>query len=167
VRVKGDGKCLFRSLVLGLAAAKGAVLSASVEEREADELKEAVAETMCRDASRHNDFPEAVFAIKDEFGESPPCCWAASASHAPPGSFKTYCSRLQAPTFWGGSAEVLVLTQLLRRPVAIYLQKANELGYRRLITFGERFETTKSGAARKPVKLLYSQGNHYDLLLDS
>jgi len=132
----GDGKCLFRSLVLGLASSKGVTLSARAEELEADQLRAAVADAMCRTVTRREDFPEAVIAIKDEFK-----------------SFNEYCKRLQSPTFWGGSAELLVLTALLRTPVTVYLQPSNVLGYRPLITFGQQFELTKTGKVRKPIKL--------------
>ena len=148
VKVKGDGKCLFRSLVLGLAAVKGLTLSSSQEEKEADALRTAVAEVMCGAAERREAFPEALIAIKDEFRQ-----------------IQEYCKRLQSPTFWGGEAELLVLSTLLRQPITVYLSPAKVLGYKPLVTYGQRFEKLKSGAVRPSVKLLYSNGNHYDLLL--
>lgn len=43
-----------------------------------------------------------------------------------------------------------------------------EKGYVPIVKYGEEFEVARKGRkARKPVKLLYSSGNHYDLLLPS
>lgn len=43
-----------------------------------------------------------------------------------------------------------------------------ERGFVPIVKYGEEFEVAKKGRKeRKPVKLLYSGGNHYDLLLPS
>ncbi len=43
-----------------------------------------------------------------------------------------------------------------------------EKGYVPIVKYGEEFEVAGKGRKeRKPVKLLYSSGNHYDLLLPS
>ena len=46
------------------------------------------------------------------------------ARSAPCGS---YCRRIMAPTFWGGEPELLVLSQMLRVPIAVYIS-AQEAG---------------------------------------
>ena len=149
VKVKPDGRCLFRSLVLGLAANKGTVLSSQQEEKEADLLRSACAEALCPSLESRAKYPEAVLSIKAEM------------------TIQEYCKRVVLPTFWGGESELLVLTQLLRQPVTIYLPAdgGRSLGYTPLVSYGTQFATTKSGQPRKKVKLLYSNGNHYDLLL--
>ena len=149
VKVKPDGRCLFRSLVLGLAANKGTVLSSQQEEKEADLLRGACAEALCPSLESRAKYPEAVLSIKAEM------------------TIQEYCKRVTLPNFWGGESELLVLTQLLRQPVTIYLPAdgGRSLGYTPLVSYGTQFATTKSGQPRKKVKLLYSNGNHYDLLL--
>ena len=149
VKVKPDGRCLFRSLVLGLAANKGTVLSSAQEEKEADLLRGACAEALCPSLESRAKYPEAVVSIKAEM------------------SIQEYCKRVALPNFWGGESELLVLTQLLRQPVTVYLPAdgGRSLGYVPLVSYGTQFATTKSGKERKKVKLLYSNGNHYDLLL--
>ena len=44
----------------------------------------------------------------------------------------------------------------------------DEKGFVPFVKYGEEFEVARKGRKeRKPVKLLYSAGNHYDLLLPS
>ena len=38
-----------------------------------------------------------------------------------------YCARLQAPSFWGGEVEILVLSRMLRAPIYVY-RSAQEAG---------------------------------------
>lgn len=38
-------------------------------------------------------------------------------------------------------------------------------GFRKLVTYGDQFSTTKSGKAREPVRLLFNGSSHYDCLL--
>lgn len=39
--------------------------------------------------------------------------------HVPP--LRSYCRRIMAPTFWGGEPELLVLSQMLRVPILVYV----------------------------------------------
>lgn len=66
IRVKGDGRCMFRALALGLARNKGQILGATAEEQEADQLRLAVAEALCRSPKRRTDFGDAVIAVNAE-----------------------------------------------------------------------------------------------------
>lgn len=43
--------------------------------------------------------------------------------------FHSYCRRIMAPTFWGGEPELLVLSQMLRVPILVYIP-AKEAGSR-------------------------------------
>lgn len=38
-----------------------------------------------------------------------------------------YCTRLQAPSFWGGEVEILILSKMLKSPIYVF-QKAEEAG---------------------------------------
>ena len=142
VKVKPDGRCLFRSLVLGLAANKGRVLSAEQEESEADLLRAACGEAICPSLERRSQHPQAVVAITSEM------------------TIQQYCDRVVQPNFWGGESELLVLTSLLKQPVTVYVPAAGgrALGYSPIVSYGTQFSTSKSGKERKFVKLLYSNG---------
>jgi hypothetical protein len=84
---------------LGLAHIKKDVMTASMEEQEADQLRLAVAESMCRSAEKRKEFQDAATAISFEM------------------PIETYCKRILSPSFWGGEPELLVLAQILRRPI--------------------------------------------------
>lgn len=138
---------MFRALALGLAALKNRIVTSGEEEREADELRLAVAESLCRSEEKRREFVEAATAISYETG------------------LETYCRRILEPTFWGGEPELLVLSRLIRRPIKVYLhasqaKNASGHGFVCIQTYGEEF-----GEKRKAVKLLYDGSSHYDLLI--
>mmetsp|Transcript_12601 Transcript_12601/g.46025 ORF Transcript_12601/g.46025 Transcript_12601/m.46025 type:complete len:282 (+) Transcript_12601:122-967(+) len=186
VKVKGDGRCMFRALALGLAHNKKKFLSEQDEVKEADLLRLAVSDCICRSATRRHDFEEALIAIKME------------------GSIQSYCQRLIRPSFWGGEAELLVLSRLLKTPISVYIREGAGFrgSFRSIQQYGEAFgpalcslllETCFVGRwhatallqiaaeanlwiclfalgmehakKKKPVRLLYNGNNHYDLLL--
>ena len=129
---------------LGLAALKSVTLSSAQEEREADLLLAACREALCSSTAKRAQYPEAVMNIKTEM------------------KMEEYCRRIQHPGFWGGEAELLVLVTMLKTPVTVYLPRdggAYPSGFVPLVTYGKQFERTKAGKERKPVKLLYSNGN--------
>jgi hypothetical protein len=80
-----------------------------------------------------------------------------------------YCRRVLSPSFWGGESEALVLVTLLKRPIAVYMPVGPNRewpdGFRRVATYGTQYGKAASGAARRPVRLLFNGQNHYDLLL--
>ena len=51
---------------------------------------------------------------------------------------------------------------MLKTPVTVFLPRdggAYPSGFVPLVTYGKQYERTKAGKERKPVKLLYSNGN--------
>eukprot|EP00873_Tetraselmis_striata_P023347 jgi/Tetstr1/443611/TSEL_031610.t1 len=150
-KIEGDGRCMFRALAQGMARNKGAVLKPSTETTEADQLRLAVAEALCRTPKRRNDFKEAVKAVQAE------------------DNLPRYCQRLESPSFWGGEPELLVLSKMLKVPLVVYMPE-DEMnagnGYVPIMRYGEEYlKAGKDHKARKPVRLLFCGGNHYDLLL--
>ncbi|KAJ0027356.1 hypothetical protein Pint_35247 [Pistacia integerrima] len=94
-KVTGDGRCLFRALVKGMALNKGIPLNSSQERDNADELRMAVKEVICDNGSERRQYEEALIAITvDE-------------------SLKRYCQRIDRSDFWGGESELLVSTHLM------------------------------------------------------
>ena len=160
VKIKGDGRCMFRALALGLAHLSKHNMTSSEETKEADTLRNAVFEQMCRDEEKRKGHSEASMSIK--YGD--------------PDGIKGYCRRIQKEDFWGGETELLVLAKLIRRPIMVYLpahmakNAASGSGYVCIQTYGEEYASKmnkKTGKVteRAPVRLLYNGQTHYDLLI--
>lgn len=148
IRIKGDGRCMFRALALGLARNQGRILGPAAEEQEADQLRLAVAEALCRTPQRRNDFGDAVISLQAE------------------DSLQNYCRRILAPTFWGGEPELLVLSKMLRVPIYVYLATTGSGGFTPIQKYGETYSKSRNNyKKRRPLRLLYTNGNHYDLLI--
>ncbi|XVF08235.1 hypothetical protein REPUB_Repub06bG0209000 [Reevesia pubescens] len=153
-KVTGDGRCLFRALVKGMAFNKGISLSPRVERDDADELRMAVKEVLCDGGKERQQYEEALVAITVEE------------------SLKRYCQRIQRPDFWGGESELLVLSRLCGQPIVVYIPEHEHRkggwgsGFIPIAEYGAEFRKgPRKGKPRKVVKLLYSGRNHYDLLV--
>ncbi|CAN8284873.1 unnamed protein product [Cochlearia groenlandica] len=154
-RVTGDGRCLFRALVKGMAFNKGVALNSRKERDDADELRMAVKEVICNDSKEREKYKEAIIAITVEE------------------SLKRYCQRIGRHDFWGGESELLVLSKLCKQPIIVYIPEHEHgkgrygSGYIPIAEYGGEYrggwgrEKTKN---KNVVRLLYSGSNHYDLL---
>ena len=150
-KVKPDGKCMFRALAQGLARHKGDFLATDSEEIEADQLKLAVSDILCENPARRKDFQDATHNVE----------------HGGTGdaSFAAYCRRIKTEGFWGGAAELSALSQLLKVPITVY-QPEPTAGYEPIVVYGQQWSIPKAGGKyRRMINLLYSSGNHYDLLV--
>ncbi|XP_062165875.1 OVARIAN TUMOR DOMAIN-containing deubiquitinating enzyme 3 isoform X2 [Alnus glutinosa] len=153
-KVTGDGRCLFRALVKGMAFNKGISLNPREERENADDLRMAVKEVVCdKDKERHQ-YEEALVAITVEE------------------SLRRYCQRIERPDFWGGESELLVLSKLCRQPIIVYIPEHEHTkggwgaGFIPIAEYGAEFgKGLRKDKARKAVRLLYSGKNHYDLLV--
>ncbi|KAH6798386.1 Cysteine proteinases superfamily protein [Perilla frutescens var. frutescens] len=147
-KVTGDGRCLFRALVKGMALNKGMAIGPREERESADELRMAVKEVICDNAKERLQYEEALVAITvDE-------------------SLKRYCQRIGRPDFWGGEAELLVLSKLCCQPIVVYIPEHEHggwgSGFIPIQEYGSEFQ---KGKPQKVVRLLYTGRNHYDLLV--
>ncbi|CAN0879816.1 OVARIAN TUMOR DOMAIN-containing deubiquitinating enzyme 3 [Linum grandiflorum] len=149
-KVTGDGRCLFRALVKGMALNKGIPLKPREETDDADDLRMAVKEIICGSSNERQQYEEAIIAITvDE-------------------PLKRYCQRIGRADFWGGESELLVLSKLCRQPIIVYIPEHEHAGGGRssgflpIAEYGGEFGKWKR---KKAVKLLYSGRNHYDLLV--
>ncbi|OIV89606.1 hypothetical protein TanjilG_15801 [Lupinus angustifolius] len=153
-KVTGDGRCLFRALVKGMAYNKGTALNQREERENADELRMAVKEAICDNDRERTLYEEAVIAITvDE-------------------PLRRYCQRIGRPDFWGGESELLVLSKLCKQPVIVYIPEHEHRGsgwgsgFIPIAEYGSEFgKVSRNMKPRKPVRLLYSGRNHYDLLV--
>ncbi|XP_059647142.1 OVARIAN TUMOR DOMAIN-containing deubiquitinating enzyme 3 [Cornus florida] len=154
-KVTGDGRCLFRALVKGMAFNKGIALGPREERDDADELRMAVKEVICDSNKERQQYEEALVAITVEE------------------SLKRYCQRIGRPDFWGGESELLVLSKLCCQPITVYIPESEHTrggwssGFIPIAEYGAGFGkgSRKGKQPRKVVKLLYSGKNHYDLLV--
>ncbi|CAH9088927.1 unnamed protein product [Cuscuta epithymum] len=150
-KVAGDGRCMFRALVKGMALNKGKALGPREEREGADELRMAVKEVICDNDKERLKYEEALIAITvDE-------------------SLNRYCQRIGRADFWGGEPELLVLSKLLCQPIIVYIPEheyGRGTGFTSIAEYGGEFrEGTKNRKARQAVKLLFNGWNHYDLLV--
>ncbi|CAA6655095.1 unnamed protein product [Spirodela intermedia] len=143
VKVTGDGRCMFRALVKGMAMNKGLKLNPQQEENDADELRMAVKEVICESGSGRLQYEEALVAITSE------------------NSLQRYCKLIGRADFWGGEAELLVLSKLCRQPVIVYIPEHEHAGGAR----GHGYIPIAEYGAEFRRGLLYSGRNHYDLLV--
>uniref|UniRef100_A0A0D9VSA6 Ubiquitin thioesterase OTU n=1 Tax=Leersia perrieri TaxID=77586 RepID=A0A0D9VSA6_9ORYZ len=109
-RVTGDGRCMFRALVKGMAKNKGIALTPREEVQDADDLRMAVKEVICDNETERQKYEEAVIAITVEE------------------SLRRYCHRIRRSDFWGGEPELLVLSRLCRQPIIIYIPEREYRG---------------------------------------
>lgn len=154
-KVTGDGRCMFRALAIGMATNEGLILGPNEERKEADELRKAVMDAICTNEKQRRMYEEALIAITvDE-------------------SINRYCGRITHPSFWGGESELLVLSRLCSQPIVVYIPESETkrgsrwgIGFVPIAEYGFEFlKPTKEQPAHKPVRLLYSGSNHYDLLI--
>ncbi|XP_074589418.1 OVARIAN TUMOR DOMAIN-containing deubiquitinating enzyme 3-like [Curcuma longa] len=153
-KITGDGRCMFRALAKGMANYKGLALSSRQEEEDADELRMAVKKIICDSETERHKYVETVIAITvDE-------------------SLKQYCQRIGRSDFWGGESELLALSKLYQQPIIVYIPEHEHTHGRRgggfipIAEYGSEFsKISRKGKQSEPVRLLYSGGNHYDLLV--
>ncbi|PXF40154.1 OTU domain-containing protein [Gracilariopsis chorda] len=112
--VRGDGRCLFRSLVRCRFDASGlAIPSERVEKYEADQLRiRAVAELR-----QHRQLLARFFVIE--------------------GNFALYTRRMSNPRTYGGEPELLMLAKLLHVPIAVYILRNGK--YRQIQVYGKQY----------------------------
>ncbi|XP_004246348.1 OVARIAN TUMOR DOMAIN-containing deubiquitinating enzyme 3 [Solanum lycopersicum] len=151
-KITGDGRCMFRALVKGMAFNKGVKLHPRDERDDADELRMAVKEAICDDEKERLKYEEALVAITVEE------------------SLRRYCQRIGRSDFRGGESELLVLSKLCCQPIMVYIPEQEHggrgSGFIPIAEYGAEFRKgSKNRKARKVVRLLYSGRNHYDLLL--
>ena len=92
--------------VRSLAVSKGKHLGTSEEHQEAELLRQACHDALCRTSQRRRQFPDAKKQIIYGYGD-----------------LASYCRNLAKPTFWGGEVEMMVITKMLKVPIFVYQSK--------------------------------------------
>jgi hypothetical protein len=134
--IKGDGRCMFRSISRSLAHAEKRPLSEKMETNDADYMRSACYQVICVD--RRDAFEKAKVIE---------------------GDMRQYCQSMKSPNFYGGEPELFVLSEVLRRPITVYVP--NQGGFKAIVEYGSKYTSE-----RKRIRILYNGQNHYDSLLD-
>lgn len=140
LRIKGDGRCLYRSIARVIAHAEGRSLSDKLEREDADALRSIAWKAMCVDRRKEFEHRNIV-----------------------EGSIAAYCSQMRNPTFFAGEAEMLALSDALRLPIAVFLQDQRGK-FRNIMTYGEKYASLRK-TGPKLVRVLYNGSNHYNAVV--
>ncbi|XP_074589417.1 OVARIAN TUMOR DOMAIN-containing deubiquitinating enzyme 3-like [Curcuma longa] len=154
IKITGDGRCMFRALAKGMANHKGLALSSRQEEEDADELRMAVKKIICSSETEWHKYEEAFKAITVDV------------------SLTQYCQRIRESDFLGGKSELMVLSKLYQQPIIVYKPEHEHThggrggGFIPIEEYGSEFSKKLwIRKQREPIRLLFSGGNHYDLLV--
>lgn len=140
LQIRGDGRCLYRSIARAIAHAEGRTLSERLEREDADALRSIAWKAMCVD--RRKEFEQRNIVE---------------------GSMETYCSEMRSPTFFAGEAEMLALSDALRLPIAVFLRDRHGK-FRNIMTYGEKHASLRK-TGPKVVRVLYNGTNHYSAVV--
>uniref|UniRef100_A0A7S0BRY3 Ubiquitin thioesterase OTU n=1 Tax=Rhodosorus marinus TaxID=101924 RepID=A0A7S0BRY3_9RHOD len=134
-RVRGDGRCLFRSVARGQHYLRTSGLrdwNEKKERTEADRLRGKVVEEL----RKHRQLLVS-FCVVD-------------------GEFNRYCQIMSDPKTFGGEPELLMLALIVHTPISVYLSSRS--GFSQIQVYGRQYTTN-------PINILYKDGIHYDALL--
>lgn len=146
LKIKPDGKCMFRALVQGMAQNFCEYLGNAEETEQADALRLACNEALCANKKRASKmYSPAVHGAKAEYG-----------------SMEQFCRASMNSRHWGGEVELLVLSAMLSQCIIVYRPLADGTAYAILAEYGKEHLKKKG---RKPVRLLFNLRDHYDLLI--
>lgn len=137
-RVKGDGRCMFRSIVRCIAIDQGiSTLPESVERTSADFLRQVAVRAIIQNRAYIED-----------------------ASMVEGKSFEQYVRDISRTHSYGGEPELLMLSRVFNLSIHIYLDDENRDSYRVITSYGT------ATSPRQTVRLLFNPtSEHYDALL--
>ncbi|XVE74805.1 hypothetical protein DITRI_Ditri12bG0048000 [Diplodiscus trichospermus] len=132
--IPGDGRCLFRSVILGaLLRSGGKQFPSENRQKElADELRSKVADEFIKRRADTEWFLE--------------------------GDFDNYVLQMRKPHIWGGEPELLMCSHVLEAPITVYMRE-NDSGSLKIISeYGQEY------GKENPIPVLYHGYGHYDVL---
>ncbi|CAK9325629.1 unnamed protein product [Citrullus colocynthis] len=114
IRIAGDGRCLFRSVVHGARLRSGKPAPSEVVQKElADELRENVAEELMKRRLDTERF------IEGDFGQ--------------------YVRRMRQPHVWGGEPELLMCSHVLQIPISVHMRDKNSGNLKLIAEYGQEY----------------------------
>jgi hypothetical protein len=132
--VRGDGRCLFRSVARARTVGRGKPVASERAEREvADDLRQRTVVELKRNRALLQQF----YVIETDF--------------------ENYAKRMSSPRTFGGEPELLMLAKIIHAPIGVYILAQGR--YKQIQVYGRQYRG-------EPIRILYSDGVHYDALLD-
>jgi OTU domain-containing protein 6 len=132
--VKGDGRCLFRSISVARALSRNGLRESEVNElASADELRTAAVNELLERREETEWFIE--------------------------GDFDNYIARMRQPMAWGGEPEIVMLTHVLASPISVYMAEGG--GMRSIGVYGEEYAES---AQYDDLAVLFHGAGHYEAL---
>ncbi|XP_052204142.1 OVARIAN TUMOR DOMAIN-containing deubiquitinating enzyme 4-like isoform X2 [Diospyros lotus] len=114
IRISGDGRCLFRSVVHGTCLRAGKhPPSESLEKELADELRDKVADEFIKRRKETEWFIE--------------------------GDFDAYVMQMRQPHIWGGEPELLMSSHVLQVPITVYMRDKKFDSLKIIAEYGEEY----------------------------
>jgi len=135
--VAGDGRCLFRSVAIGMALrGSGGRDDVGTETARADALRNAAVDELERRRAEVEWFIE--------------------------GDFDAYCVGMRRPNAWGGEPEILMLTHVVETPIEVFMPEAGKSLRSIGVYGGEEYCDEKDGEGR--ISVLFHGAGHYEAL---
>lgn len=138
VRVRGDGRCLYRSIARSLAHEEQRQLPSRLETDDADALRLLAWKAIC--VERAQEFEKRNIIE---------------------GSLSRYCAQMKNPMFFAGEAEILALSDALKIPISVFLE-SRQGKLNNMATYGEQYTKAAKG---KMIRVVYNGVNHYNAVL--
>ncbi|XP_022945712.1 OTU domain-containing protein At3g57810-like isoform X1 [Cucurbita moschata] len=114
IRIAGDGRCLFRSVVHGACLRSGKPApNEDLEKELADELRENVANELMKRRLDTERF------IEGDFGQ--------------------YVRCMRQPHVWGGEPELLMSSHVLRVPISVYIWDMKSANLKLIAEYGQEY----------------------------
>ncbi|GLT38407.1 hypothetical protein SLA2020_126630 [Shorea laevis] len=114
IRITGDGRCLFRSVVHGASLINGKKSpSERIQKQLADELRVKVADEFIKRRADTEWFVE--------------------------GDFDAYVRRMRQPHIWGGEPELLISSHVLRMPITVHMYEKNSRCLNIIAEYGQEY----------------------------
>nr|XP_008340190.2 OTU domain-containing protein At3g57810-like isoform X1 [Malus domestica] len=112
--IRGDGRCLFRSVVHGASLRAGKPSPSDSLQRElADELRSKVVDEFIRRRS------DTEWFLEDDF--------------------ETYVVQMRQPHIWGGEPELLMSSHVLRMPITVYMRDKDSGDLMIIAEYGQEY----------------------------
>lgn len=114
IQVRGDGRCLFRSVARARDVSRGNwEMSERAERETADDLRSRTV----RELKKHKALLTQFYVIETDFAR--------------------YCKRMSNPRTFGGEPELLVLAKILHCPIAVYILVNGQ--YKQIQVYGRQY----------------------------
>ncbi|XP_010044778.1 OVARIAN TUMOR DOMAIN-containing deubiquitinating enzyme 4 isoform X2 [Eucalyptus grandis] len=116
IRIAGDGRCLFRSVIHGAYLGAGKQSPCESHQKQlADELRAKVADEFVKRRAEIERF------LEDDFD--------------------TYVAEMRQPHQWGGEPELLMCSHVLQTPITVYMKERFSSSLRIIAEYGREYGT--------------------------